>query len=486
MSILHHIPCISGLRRLLKSLSVLFVVLIFAACSFDHSYTLPKMADETDRWKNQPWQPAQPSDQIPRGKWWTLFQDETLDTLEEKLTQGNASLAVALSKYEQAVFYLKQLGAAESPSVDTTTSLTSNKQSDDRPLRSKTQPNYYAANTVGVGVSYELDVWGRVKNSVAAGKATMQATQADVENVRLSLQVLLADLYIRIRNTDNQFSLLTRTVQEYEKTLALIQRRHDGGIASGLDVARADSQLSLAKAELSDLHIQRDVYEHAIAVLLGQSPSSFSLPTDNRIAMQFPQIPVGVPSNLLQRRPDIAAAERRAAAANARIGLAEAAFFPSFSLGAQAGFQNTGGADLLNSPNSFWSIGPSVSLNIFDGQLRKAQAAQAKAFLDQAAQEYKAVVLNAFQQVEDDLSRMRYYKEQMVDRENVAKANQKALNLALNRYKQGAVSYLEVTIAQTNALQSDRMLVTLQSQMLLSSLGLVRALGGGWEKPALL
>jgi NodT family efflux transporter outer membrane factor (OMF) lipoprotein len=483
MSSLQNTAAVSDSSLWLKYLYALTVGLSLGACSFDHPYSIPKVAVENDHWQNQPWQPALPSDQIPRGKWWILFQDETLNSLEEKLTQENASLAIALSKYEQAGFYLKQLGAAQSPSIDSTASLTDNKQSADRPLRSKTQPNYYGASTVSIGVNYELDVWGRVKNSVQAGKAAMQAAQADSENIKLSLQVMLADLYIRLRHTDAQFELLTRTVQEYEKSLSLIQRRHEGGIASGLDVARADSQLSLAKVELSELHIQRDLYEHAIATLVGQAPSSFSMSIGNLVSIKPPQVPIGVPSSLLQRRPDIAAAERRAAAANARIGLAEAAFFPSFTLGAQAGFQNTGGADILNSPNAFWSIGPSVSLNIFDAQLRKAQAEQAKALLDQAGQEYKVVVLNAFQQVEDDLSRIRYYKEQLIDRENVAKANQKALKLALNRYKEGAVSYLEVTIAQTNALQADRALVNLQTQVLISSLGLIRSLGGGWEKP---
>jgi NodT family efflux transporter outer membrane factor (OMF) lipoprotein len=237
---------------------------------------------------------------------------------------------------------------------------------------------------------------------------------------------------------------------------------------------------------LSDLHIQRDTYQHAIAVLVGQSASSFTLAVQNRITYKLPEIPVGLPSTLLERRPDIAAAERRAAEANAKIGIAEAAFYPSFSLGGLAGYQNTGGSNLLNSPDSYWSIGPFVSLSIFDGQLRKAKADQAKAVLEQASQEYKAVVLTAFQQVEDELSQLRYYKEQLVDRENVATANQKTLDLALIRYKQGAVSYLEVTIAQTNALQSSRVLVNLQTQILLSSLGLIRSLGGGWEKPPLI
>ena len=292
---------------------------------------------------------------------------------------------------------------------------------------------------------------------------------------------MLAEYFVRVRNIDIQAGLLGSTVRTYERTLKLTTDRQAGGIASGLDVAQAQTQLSVVKVEVSDLQAQRALYEHAIASLVGESASTFVMPNAPN-TMILPEVPVGLPSTLLQRRPDIAAAERRASAANARVGVARAAFFPTFSINPMIGYQNTGGPNWLTAPNSFWTLGPLAVLNVFDGGLRKAQVAQARAVLDQAGQEYRAVVLAAFQQVEDEMSRLSFYRQEMIDQAEAADAAKKTLTLASYRYREGVANYLEVVIAQATVLQTQRALLSLRTQRLLASIALIRALGGGWHK----
>jgi len=467
----------------LSSALVSITALSVAGCSFVAPYKPPIVIPSHDAWSIHPWEEAKPADDIPRGDWWKLFGDTTLNELQKKVERNSPSLGAALARYDQATAFVTQLRAAQVPSVDSVISSTKDKQSADRPSRANVglvQRGLYNANTVGLLAHYELDLWGRVRNTVAAGEASAQASAADLENTRLSLHALLAEDYIKLRNVDAQTRLLSDTIQGYEKTFTLTKNRHEGGIASGLDVARSEVQLNTVRAELSELRIQRAVYEHAIASLVGHSAMNFHISSSQK-SIQLPQIPIGIPSTLLQRRPDIAAAERRATAANAQIGVAKAAFYPSFSLGALLGYQNSGGPNWLTAPNSFWTIGPSMAFNIFDGNLRRAQLEQAKAVLDQAGQEYRGVVLEAFQQVEDELARLTFQKEQSISQEAATEAAQKAVLLASHRYKEGAVNYLEVVIAQTTVLQAQRSLLTLKTQMLLASVSLVRGLGGGWN-----
>jgi NodT family efflux transporter outer membrane factor (OMF) lipoprotein len=333
-------------------------------------------------------------------------------------------------------------------------------------------------------LNYEVDLWGRVRNSIAAGKATAQASAADLESARLSLHALLAEHYIRLRNVDAQSNLLGESIQFFEKKLTFVENRHSGGIASGLDVARAETQVNVVKAELFELKIQRAVFEHAIASLIGESATAFTIsPVVNSDLILPPRIPIGLPSTLLQRRPDIASAERKVEAANASVGVAKVAFFPSISLGGTSiGYQNTGASGWLTAPNLFWSIGPRAVFNIFDGKLRQSQVDQAKAVLDQAGHEYRAVVLLAFQQVEDELARLKFLKQQIIEQTAATISAHKAETLANYRYQNGAVTYLEVSTAQTIALQADRGLLALRAQSLVASVGLIRGLGGGWSK----
>jgi NodT family efflux transporter outer membrane factor (OMF) lipoprotein len=454
--------------------------LSLGACSFAPTYKAPVVNIPTDEWKDIPWQVAKPADDFSHGNWWKIYGDPILDELESKIEQANPNLAAALARYDQATAYTRQVSAAQAPSVDAGGGVSNNRQSDNRPLRGAGQPDVYAANTAGIGVNYELDVWGRVRNLVEAGKATAQASAADVESVRLSLHAQLADNYMRLRGIDAQAKLLSDTVSAYARALELTQNRHAGGIASGLDVARAETQLSTVRAQVADIASQRALYEHAIASLIGQPAMSFSLPvTENGLTV--PETPTGLPSALLQRRPDIAAAERRTAAANALIGVARAAYYPDFTIGAAAGYQNTGQSGLFSAPNSFWSLGPGVVFNLFDGGLRDAQVAQARAAQEQAGAEYRAAVLAAFQQVEDDLSRLKFDHEGELEQDAAVKSASKTLTLAFNRYREGAVNYLEVVTAQGAALAAQRSALDLHTQQLRTSVDLIRALGGGWD-----
>lgn len=464
-------------------LALALASLALGGCSLAPIYHAPTVTITDDAWKDSPWHPAQPADQLPRGAWWTVYSDTTLSGLEEKIDAANPNLASALARYDQATAYTDQLRSGLFPSVDAGTSFTQNRQSDNRPLRGANQPNVYQANTVAVSANYELDLWGRVRNLVSAGQANAQASAADVENVRLSLHAQLADNYVRLRGLDEQANLLNDTVTAYSRALQFTQDRHKGGIASGLDVARAQTQLSSVRAQVSNIAAQRSLYEHAIASLIGQPAMSFSLPPVQG-SMTVPQVPVAIPSVLLQRRPDLAAAERRAAAANASIGVARAAFYPDISLFAGYGFQDTGGT-LLTAPNSFWNIGPGAILNLFDAGLHEAKLNQAKAVLDQAGADYRAAALAAFQQVQDDLSQLKYYRESELEQDEAVKSSATTLKLAFNRYREGAVNYLEVVTAQADALAAQRSALDLHTQQLRTSVDLIRAVGGGWSQESL-
>lgn len=456
--------------------------LALGGCSLAPVYQPPTVSLPVDQWKDAPWQPARPADDQPRGAWWAVYADPVLDGLEARIDAGNPNLAAALARYDQALAYAGQARAAGGPQVDASGSYLQNRQSDDRPLRSANQPTVYGAHTVQLAASYDLDLWGRVRNLVAAGVASAQASAADVESVRLSLHAHLADNYVRLRGVDAQARLLDDTIRAYARALALTQNRHDGGIASGIDVARATTQLRTVRAQADQLSAERAVYEHAIASLVGQPAMSFSLPPANQL-MEVPALPAGLPSALLQRRPDVAAAERRAAAANAGIGVARAAFYPDFSLGASYGYQNTASSGLLSAPERFWSIGPGMVFNLFDGGLRDAKLVGARAALDQAGADYRGVALAAFQEVEDDLAHLKYDRQGELDQNAAVTSAQQTLTLALNRYREGAVNYLEVVTAQADALAAQRGALDLHTRQLRTSVDLIRALGGGWSAP---
>jgi NodT family efflux transporter outer membrane factor (OMF) lipoprotein len=346
-----------------------------------------------------------------------------------------------------------------------------------------TAPHYYDDYVVGGTISYELDLWGQIRNEVRAGGANAAASAADLENARLSLTAQLAEDYVQLRSLDRQSTILDDTVKAYARALTLAQQRHDAGIAPGLDVAQAQTQLDSARSQASQILVQRALMEHAIAALIGVSASTFSI-KPAIVNIPLPQVPSGVPSTLLERRPDVAAAERRMIAANADIGVARAAYFPSLTLNAQGGFQSTSVSNLLSAPSSFWALGPNALLRVLDGGLRRAQVAQARASFDASAANYRGTAVAAFQQIEDSLASLNHYHDAALEEKAAVEAAQRTLNLSMALYVQGAADYLTVVTSQTALLQAQLQALNLDTLQLTASVDLVRALGGGWEDSA--
>ncbi|NGY04142.1 efflux transporter outer membrane subunit [Solimonas terrae] len=457
-----------------------------SACSFAPKYTVPDVPI-AGRYQagaggdaGAGWTPASPADRLARGNWWTLYGDDQLDALAARVETGSPDLAAALAHYEQAAAYRDQTRAAYFPNLSLGGTVERERASAMQPPSGRSE-KYFDSNSLGLSAAYELDLWGRVRNSVRAGNAGLAAAAADLESARLSLQAELVDDYVQLRRYDSETQLLQDTVVAYDKALQLTQTRHDGGIASGLDVARARTQLQTARAQVSTTAAQRTLLEHAIAVLIGESPSSFTIAADTT-PLALPTIPLELPATLLQRRPDIAAAERRTAAANATVGVARAAWFPSLNLSASAGYSSFDNSDWFKASNLFWAVGPSLALDLFNGGLRAAQVRQARAALDEAGADYRAVALQAFSQVEDNLTVLARYRDAAADQTLAVDAAQQALDYAMTRYREGAVNYLDVTVAQTAALQTRRDQLALQTGRLRASVALIRALGGGWSE----
>jgi len=426
------------------------------------------------------WTQAAPSDAMRRGPWWRLFGDPTLDELESRVDTASPALDAALARWDAAQAYVKATQSGLLPQIGATAQISQNRQSDNRPLRGSRQPDWYGADTLSGAVSWDPDLWGRVRSLVKASKAQAQASEADLADVRLSLQAELADDYLRLRGLDAEEKLLVDTVAAYGRALDLINHLHADGAASGLDLGRAQTQLESAQAVMQDIKARRALYEHAIASLLGEPASQFSL-SPQIVDFTVPDVPAGVPSVLLQRRPDIAAAERRVAAANARIGAAKAAFYPDLTLAALGGLQNTGLPGWLAPGNEIWSAGPTLVAPLFEGGLRHAELKVAKDEDRAAAADYRSVVLRAFQDVEDGLSQSNDLAVEAGPQQAAVAAAKKTEKLALARYREGAVSYLEVVTAQAAALQAEQADLNLTTRRLQASLSLIRALGGGWS-----
>jgi len=455
------------------------VIPLVGGCSFAPDYKVPPTPTTAQFKEAGNWTMGTPADQISRGAWWTVFGDSRLNKLEQELDASNPNLAVALARYDEAQAYLAEAQAGLFPTLGTDYDPTRNRQSNNRPLRSADQPDVYTSNTFDATVSYELDLWGSVRNTVAAGAAEAEAGSALLANAKLSLEAQLAESYLELRGLDAQNSVLANTVAAYRRAYKMTVDRHTGGIASGLDVGRAQTQLESARAEASQYVAQRALYEHAIASLVGQSSSSFAIRAAV-VDIKIPNVPVGLPSTLLQRRPDIAAAERQVAAANAEIGVARAAFFPNLTLQALAGFQNTGNGSLLTAPNLFWTIGPNLAMTLFEGGLRHAQLDLAKSERNVAAGAYRATVLQAFQDVEDNLALLNHLANAATAQSAAVTAASHTEDLALDRYRLGAVNYLEVVTAQTADLEAKQSAINIDTNRRIAAVRLIKAVGGGW------
>ncbi len=470
---------LTSARSILGSAASVFAVLAVAGCQLAPPYAPPSLTIPAAYKEVGPWTTAQPGDAESRGSWWTLFGDPTLDDLEARVDAANPTLAAALAAYDQARALAAQARSYLFPTVQALGSGSWNRQSDERPLRGANEPDQYENNQAGLQVTYEVDFWGQIRDQIASGEAEAQASTANLATARLSLHVQLAEAYFSLRGLDAQSKLLTDTVTAYQRALSLTKARHTGGVATGLDVDRATTQLADAQAQLTDVEAQRALYEHAIASLVGQPAPAFSI-APAIVAPPIPVIPAGVPSTLIQRRPDIAAAERLAFAANRQIGVARAAFFPNISLDPAGGFQNTGGDNLLIAPNTFWTIGPALALTLFDAGRRRAAVAQSKAAFLEASAQYRATVLTAFQQVEDQLALSVHYADEAGQEAVAVSAAQATTRLSLIRYREGATNYLDVVTAQTADLQAEQTELELQTRRRQASVDLVRALGGGW------
>jgi NodT family efflux transporter outer membrane factor (OMF) lipoprotein len=459
------------------------LTLLLGACSLAPPLKTP-VVPTGDAYKELgPWTPAQPADRLARDSWWTLYDSAELDELQKRLIAGNPTLAAALANYGQARALSDQARAGLFPTLSLNAGVGRERHSASAPLYGAVQPYYYNNNTLGGSVSYELDLWGQIRNEVAAGKANAQASAADLESARLSLIAQLVGDYIQLRSLDRASKILDETVKAYTKAVSVTEQRHNAGIAPGLDVSQAQTQFNAASSQAAQTLAQRALMEHAIAALLGVSASTFSIKPEI-VDVTLPQIPSGVPTTLLERRPDIAAAQRRMIAANANIGVARAAYFPSISLGAQGGFQSTRYSNLLSAPSSFWAVGPNALLSVLDGGLRRAQVAQARAEFDASAANYRTIVVSAFQQVEDSLATLNHYHDASVDEKAAVDSAQRTLDFSLALYVKGATDYLTVVTSQTALLQNQLQALNLDTQQLLASVDLIRALGGGWEDPA--
>jgi multidrug efflux system outer membrane protein len=449
---------------------------LLAGCSMAPTYQPPVVAAPAQYKELAGWTQATPQDMSLRGPWWESFGDPVLNDLETRAETASPTLAAALARYDQARAVARVEASDLLPTVGVGADASRQRLSGNRFNGTGRAPTYNDFS-VGATLDYELDLWGRIRNSVTAARADAQASQADLAAARLSLQAAVADAYARLRGLDAQADLLHRTVDAFDRAYRLTSTRHDGGIASGIDVNRARTTLSNAKARISAVANDRAATEHELAALTGAVASDFAIAAQVR-TLTAPAIPTDAPSALLQRRPDVAAAERRMFATNARIGVARAAFFPSVTLGLSGGWETTHG-QLLSTPNSVWGLGPlAAALTLFDGGRRRAQVKLSQAQYDEQVATYRNTVLSAFRQVEDNIAALRHLSVQLVDQRDAAQAAERTSDLAFTRYRDGASDYLEVVTAQTDALDTQSALLDAEIARMRASIALVKAMGG--------
>ncbi len=465
----------------MKWLSLVFVCLL-ASCTVGPKYAQPTVPTAPAYMESPGWKTAQPSDAFQKGKWWEIFNEPELNTLEEQVAPANQSLKIAEANYRQARASIQFQRSFQFPTVSAAPSITSNRISTHYPVGG--QGLTYGLFTLPINASFDADLWGRIRKSVEAAKEQSQASAADVENVKLELQTELASYYFTIRGLDSQKQLLDDTVVAYQKAYDLTNNRYNGGVASKAEVAQAKTQLNQTQAQSIDLGEQRAQLEHAIAVLTGKPPEGFHVAVAE-LKDTLPEIPIGVPSELLQRRPDIAASERQVAAANAQIGIAMTAFYPDLVIAAQGGFQAGSIVNWFAWPSRFWGIGPQLAQTIFDAGRRKSQVAISQASYDATVASYRQTSLTAFQEVEDNLSTLRILEQERAKQHEAVEAAENSQQLAMNRYKGGLVTYLEVITAQSIALSNERTEVDLMERRMGAAVQLVRALGGGWDSSKL-
>ncbi|SPE30884.1 RND efflux system, outer membrane lipoprotein, NodT family [Candidatus Sulfotelmatomonas gaucii] len=426
------------------------------------------------------WQPANPSDGMLKGKWWEIYQDPRLNQFEERVDSTNVQLRQAMETYLAAQDQVRSVRANLYPTLSAGPSISRERASANRPLASSSGSSAYGDFVIAGQASWEPDFWGRIRRSIEQAHANAQATAADAANVALTLHAEMATDYFALRGLDSQIKLLTSTVSDLQHQLDLTQRRFSGGVATAVDVAQAQTQLETVRAQLVDLGVTRAQYEHAIGTIANYNLSSFSIPP-SPLDLALPNIPTGVPSQLLERRPDIAESERLAAAANAQIGIAVSAFYPTITLSGTGGFESTNPGTWIQGPSSLWSLGAQATELLFDAGQRHALTAQARHTYDAQADGYRNAVFQAFNDVEDQLSSLRILEQESNVEQRAVDAAHHSFNLSNARYKGGVTSYLEVLTAEQTLLQDQVTAIDIESRQFSASVSLVRALGGGWD-----
>jgi NodT family efflux transporter outer membrane factor (OMF) lipoprotein len=461
--------------------------LLLAGCMVGPKYTRPS-APTAPTFKEAPadqsgWAPGQPSDAVLRSDWWKMYQDPALDALEAQVNGANQTLKIAAANFRMARAAIGLAKSKEAPTIGTGVDVSTLRESADEPYFLTNLANNGGGDfTLPIDLNYEVDLWGRIRRGVTAAREQAQASDADMESVRLSLHAELATDYFGLRSADGQEKLLDDTIKAYQDALQLTQDRFNGGLALESDVTQAEAQLDEARVMRTDEEVQRTQFEHAIAVLIGKPPAAVTIP-HRPIDVQAPEVPVipgVVPSVLLERRPDIAGAERRMAAANEQIGIAKAAYYPTLSLSALAGLQGTSALNWFTWPSRFWAVGPTFSETLFDGGRRHAMTEQVRANYDGTVATYRQTTLQAFQQVEDNLAALRILKTEEAQQHQATAASLRSLGMFQARYAGGLDLYLQVVTSQTTALNNQRNDIQLMQRRLDASVLLIKALGGGW------
>jgi NodT family efflux transporter outer membrane factor (OMF) lipoprotein len=479
------------MRRAL-SITIAAPLLLISGCMVGPNYKMPsaimapsfKEATPASFAQNDGWKPGEPSDTRLKGDWWTLFHDARLNELEAQVDTANQTLKSAEANFRAARAQIGYARSSEAPTIGVGPSISTVRESANQPYFPSTLANNGEGNfSLPVDLNYEIDLWGRVRRGVTSAREQAQASDADLENARLSLHAELALDYFGLRAADAQEKLLDDTVKAYESAVQLTRDRYEGGAAPQSDLAQARTQLDQARVQRTDIEVQRTQYEHAIAVLIGKPPAELTLPAIplDQVSQLMPDIPGAMPAALLERRPDIAADERRMGSANEQIGIAEAAFYPTLSLSAIAGFQGTSALNWLNWPSRFWAVGPGLSQTVFDAGRRRATKNITVANYDATVADYRQTVLTAFQQVEDNLAALRVLENEARQQREATASAEQSLDLFQTRYEGGVDTYLQVVTWQTAALNNQRNDLDILQRRLDASVLLVKALGGGWD-----
>jgi NodT family efflux transporter outer membrane factor (OMF) lipoprotein len=469
-----------------RSAAALLLAAGLGACSLAPHYQRPATAPAPAIYKElDGWKIAEPSDTRPKGRWWAIYHDPTLDELEARTADANQSLKAAYARLQEAQAQTRIARAAYFPSLAADAGATRTRTSLNSPSFTPDLPNPDNDFIVGANLSYEIDLFGRVRNTVSGARASEQASVGDAAALELSVQAEVASDYFSLRGLDAQQELLDRTVTDYARALKLTENLYHGGAAAVADVQQAQAQLESARTQAEDTRLHRAQTEHAIAVLVGEDASSFSLdPRPLEVDVAPPAVDPGLPSTLLERRPDVAAAERRVASANAGIGVARAAYFPTFSLAGALGLESMATDSWIQAPSRFWAIGPKAALPLFNGGLYRAQTAAARAAYDEQVANYRASVLTAFQEVEDNLAALKRLERESTSEAAAVAATKGAFDQAVLRYQGGLVTYLEVVSTENAALAARLSAVDIQTRRITASVLLVKALGGDWHAAA--